>query len=309
MRERFENGKVSVIILTYNRSDMVCDTIESLMDQSHKNVEIIVVDNASTDNSKQVLERYKTEAYQNTIKIYHLEHNLRFTGGANFALDKISGEWFTFLDDDDTAHPKAFEMMLRVVEQIDPAIDAITCNVIDSSTEEFAGFGVEKDQHLSFQHLVRHCSGEFWGITKSKLLNGIRFNEALIGVEDTFWYKISAKANRYYIHQGLRVWTTHYDSNMTSLLRSKDRKLKAKVYKALVHEDLYWESLANYHPKKFRSKCLKGLIYAKMDDDRETASKYLGKLSKSSQMSSIIGRTSMSVPRTILKSVFYFIPF
>ncbi len=308
MNTAFEKGKVSLIILTFNRSQMITDAIDSLLNQTYENTEIIIVDNASTDDTAKVLERYKSPEFQDKIRIYHLEENRKFTGGTNFALDKIRGEWFTLLDDDDTAHPEALEIMLSIPREIDPTIDAITCNAIDSSTGELAGKGLEKDQYLSFEHLVRHCSGEFWGITKSELIRGIRFNEALIGMEDTFWYKVSAKANRYYVHKGLRVWTTDHGTNMTTILKRKNRKLKAKVYRALVHEDLYWDSLATYDVKKFRSKCLKGLIYTHMDEDPQTAGMYLVKLSEHAGLSIVIGKISMIMPRALLRSVFYFIP-
>ncbi|NND06795.1 MAG: glycosyltransferase family 2 protein [Saprospiraceae bacterium] len=308
MQEAFIKGKVSVLVVTFNRSNMIHDTIESLLNQTHQNIEILIVDNGSTDDTAIVLDQYKTAEFEDKIKIYHLAENRRWTGGANFVLSKISGEWFTVLDDDDTAHPASFTTMLEVVEQIDPSIDAVTCNVIDSSTGKFAGRGVDKDQYLSFEHLVRYCSGEFWGITRSSLIKNIRFNESLIGLEDTFWYKISAKANRYYIHQGLRVWTTDHGSNMITLQRRKDLTQKAKTYRELASEELYWDSLAKYHPRKFSSKCIKGLLYSKMTNDSETATKYLNKLSQSSSIVSLAGKASMAMPRSLLRTLFSLIP-
>ncbi|MBK8505596.1 MAG: glycosyltransferase family 2 protein [Saprospiraceae bacterium] len=183
---QFERGKVSILMVTYNRGVLIKNSIESLLNQTYKNIEIIIVDNGSTDNTSSVLQQYDAPEFSTIIRRFRLEENRNFTGGGNFALEQIKGEWFTFLDDDDIAFPHAIETMMRLPEKINSKINAITCNCINSSTGQFGGSGLKADQYLPLKKIVRRCKGEFWGITKTELLQNARFNENLIGYEDTF---------------------------------------------------------------------------------------------------------------------------
>jgi glycosyltransferase involved in cell wall biosynthesis len=305
---QFEEGKVSIIMVTYNRGHLIRNSIESLLNQTYKNLEIIIVDNGCTDDTSLILQEYNRPEYAGTIRLFRLEENRRFAGGANYGLAQIRGEWFTLLDDDDFAYPHAMETMLDIPKKIDPNIDAITCNCIDSSTGQFSGKGPHKDQYLSFEDVVKHGDGEFWGITKSELIQDAKFNENLLGYESTFWYQISQRANRYYIHQALRVWTTDQGPTISKFVSSKNRKAKAQNYRVLAGEDIYWDALAAYLPGRFRSKCLKGLLYLYMDDDIEGARKYLKKLGNQSNLSAWIGQISMMIPRRLLRRIFHYIP-
>jgi len=92
-----EKNKVSIIIPTYNRSHLLKRSVESVLDQRYSNIEIIVIDDASKDNSKEVLEAI------NDNRIIYIR-NIK-NKGANFSrnlgLEKSSGEYIAFLDDDD----------------------------------------------------------------------------------------------------------------------------------------------------------------------------------------------------------------
>ena len=306
--EHLIKGMVSIIMVTYNRGHLIKKSIDSLLNQSYRNYEIIIVDNGSTDDTPSILEEYNIPMYRDKIRIFRLEENRRFAGGGNYGLEQIRGEWFTFLDDDDLAMPDALQTMMDIPEKVDPAIDAITCNCIDSSTGKFSGSGLKHDQYLTFEDVVKTCSGEFWGITKTTLLKDARYNENLLGYEDTFWYKISKRANRYYLHQALRIWTTDHGPTITQFVNKKNRKFKAQTYRVLAEENIFWESLAAYQPKRFRSKCLKGLLYLYMDDDKEGANKFLRKIASQSKTAKWVGTFSMLIPSRVLRKIFHHIP-
>lgn len=301
-------GLVSIVITTYNRGERIINTIESLLEQTYQNIEIIVVDNGCTDNTPEVLDRYRGKEYADKIRIFRLEENRRFAGGCNFGLDQIRGEWFTIIDDDDTAYPYAIATMMKLPQRIDPTITAVTCNTIDSSTHAFAGKGISEDGYLSMRDMVSRCRGEFWGITKTEVLGDLRLNEKLLGYEDSFWYQVSMRSKRYYIHQALRVWTQDQGPTITSSLAAKDRKMKASIYKELANEDVYWYCLAEYKPSKFKSKCFKGLIYALMNEDKRTARLYLKKLKNYSRTTSFIGKLTLRIPKPLLRSLFFIAP-
>lgn len=95
MSEEYEPGLVSVIIPTYNRADLVCEAIQSVLDQTYQNFEIIVVDDGSTDDTKQVLTLYKDKI------IYIYQQNQGGSAARNTGLKHSKGEYISFVDSDD----------------------------------------------------------------------------------------------------------------------------------------------------------------------------------------------------------------
>ncbi len=104
--------KVSIIINNYNYSEFLEECIESALAQTYRDIEIIVVDDGSTDRSRVLLEKY-----QSRISVILKEHEGE-TAGRNEGFRRASGEIITFLDSDDFLRPDAVE---RVVAKWQPA--------------------------------------------------------------------------------------------------------------------------------------------------------------------------------------------
>jgi len=99
--------RVSVIIPTYNRANLISETIDSVLDQTYKDYEIIVIDDGSTDNTQEVL-----SLYGERIKI--IQQNNQGQGPArNTGIKSSRGEWIAFLDSDDLWKPN------KLKEQVD----------------------------------------------------------------------------------------------------------------------------------------------------------------------------------------------
>lgn len=92
-----EKPRVSVIIPTYNRAHLICRTLESACEQSYKNLEIIVVDDASTDNTEEAIASIKD------ARICYIRHQMNYGGGTarNTGLKAATGKYVAFLDSDD----------------------------------------------------------------------------------------------------------------------------------------------------------------------------------------------------------------
>ena len=209
---------ISIITRTYNRADLIERAIRSILVQDYTDFEIIVVNDASTDNTLEVLSRIND--YR--IRIVNHSRNLGMAGAFHTGLNCIKGEWFTLLDSDDEMVPEALSTMLGVLDKINPQIDAITCNCIDTTTGEFSGKGLYEDQYLDAKTILQKCSGEFWGLTKTSLLPE-RANEQYLAA---VWNKINKKATRYYIHKGLRKYYTDGNDrySLPSVHLSEDKK-------------------------------------------------------------------------------------
>lgn len=238
---------ISIVMVTYNRAHTLPRAIDSVLAQDFQNWELVIVDDGSTDNTREVLAGYA----DSRIKTVFHERNSGVCAAKNTGFDHMSREWFTTLDSDDEMVPEALSTMLAVLENIDPAINAITCNCIDTTTGDYAGKGLEHDQWLDFETMVTKCSGEHWGITKSSLLGDMRFNEKISGGESIVWYRISQKARRYYIHKALRIYHTEGDDRICQSAKAIDIDKRCAFYREISKELDYLELLRKYRPADY----------------------------------------------------------
>ncbi len=104
------NPEVSVIIPAYNTSAYISQAIESALGQTLKNIEVIVVDDASTDNTLEVIRSFADER----LKIFVNHQNQGAGGTRNRALKEAKGEWIAVLDSDDWYAPERLEKLLQV---------------------------------------------------------------------------------------------------------------------------------------------------------------------------------------------------
>lgn len=102
--------KVSVVIPTYNRANYLRQTIDSVLAQTYTDYEIIVLDDGSTDNTKETAALYKDK-----IKYFYQE-NRGPTAGKNSGMQKARGEYIAFLDDDDLWLPEKLAKQVEVLE-------------------------------------------------------------------------------------------------------------------------------------------------------------------------------------------------
>src|SRR5699024_6015694 len=96
--------KVSVIVPVYNSELYLKDCLDSLVNQTLKDLEIIIVDDASTDKSLKIIMEYKNK-YPNIIKVFQNEQNKGQGASRNVGLSLATGEYIGFLDSDDYVIP------------------------------------------------------------------------------------------------------------------------------------------------------------------------------------------------------------
>ena len=256
---------ISIIMASYNRAHTIERAIQSITKQNYTNYELIIVDDGSTDNTLDVLSKYQ----DSRIRIIKCERNKGVTAAKNLGLNAIDGEWFTFLDSDDEMEPEALKTLLSVLK-IDPKIDAITCNCIDSVTGNFTGQGIDKDQYIDENLVALKFRGEHWGLTKTSLLGVDRFNEELPGWENILWYKINSRATRYYIHKGLRIYHTEGEdriSKSNASDKSRTKEEQAKIYKTLLEEESFLKRMARLDRRSFEKMCIKGVVISMACED------------------------------------------
>lgn len=101
---------VSALMTTYNRGSKIGATIESVLAQTYSNLELVVVNNGSTDNSSEVLEQWARRDAR--IRVFHQE-NLQMAGGRNATLRHARGEYLAIIDSDDFWYPEKVALQVE----------------------------------------------------------------------------------------------------------------------------------------------------------------------------------------------------
>lgn len=112
---------ISVIMPAYNSERYISEAIESVLRQSYKNWELVIVDDGSSDRTPEIIDEYAETDPR--IKVFH-KKNAGVSAARNFALDNIYGEYVTFIDSDDVYHTDRLKIMRSVFEK-NPKCDAI----------------------------------------------------------------------------------------------------------------------------------------------------------------------------------------
>ncbi|MFT6069520.1 MAG: glycosyltransferase involved in cell wall biosynthesis [Bacteriovoracaceae bacterium] len=123
---------VSVVMPVYNAEKYLGSAIESILNQSYKNLEIIIVDDASTDNSLSIIESFKDPR----IKIFKNKSNLKIVKSLNLGISKASGKFVARMDADDISHEDRVKKQVRFLQD-NEEIDILGTNIwiIDENSQ------------------------------------------------------------------------------------------------------------------------------------------------------------------------------
>jgi glycosyltransferase involved in cell wall biosynthesis len=111
------NNLISVIIPTYNRENFIKETIDSVLNQTYKNIEILIVDDGSTDNTREII-----ESINDPRIIYIYQDNTGASASRNTGIKNAKGEYVAFLDSDDSWLPDKLEKQIKFIQN-NPQID------------------------------------------------------------------------------------------------------------------------------------------------------------------------------------------
>ena len=126
-------SRVSIVVLNYNYARFVGQAIESALRQTHRDLDVVVVDNGSTDHSLDVI-----AAYADRIRLVRQAKNIGQGQGYNLGFEAAAGEWILWLDADDLLDPDAVESCLALA-QADTAKLQFPMRLIDEHAEPLGG--------------------------------------------------------------------------------------------------------------------------------------------------------------------------
>lgn len=225
-------SKVSVIVPIYNTQKYLSRCLDSLINQTLDDIEILVVDDGSTDGSSRIVDQYALKSRK--IKVFH-QKNGGVSKARNLGLLNATGEYIGFVDSDDYIQPSMYSTMLYYAESENA--DIVQCGIVysaDNSANPDNSIRSNKvDNLVGAEELVKGLlDGKIINSVCSKLfsrkvVSGIGFSEDLVFAEDfeftskclLFAEKVSILKQPLYIYTSNRADSqTHNKINPSQLM-------------------------------------------------------------------------------------------
>lgn len=234
---------ISVIVPIYRTEKYLDQCIQSIVQQTYKNLEILLIDDGSPDRCPQICDKWVK--LDSRIRVIH-----QINGGGgkarNTALDMAKGRYISFVDSDDYVAPQMFEILLSY---FDEDIDIVECEYCKVK-EDFAGFHIDypnckMKRYATVDAMRENISGSLfeqiiWNkIYRKSVIGEIRFPEGKM-IDDEFWtYKVIGNARNLvhiddrlyaYRQQDLSVMHTAFSLQRLQAIEAKKEKIEYIIH-------------------------------------------------------------------------------
>lgn len=231
---------ISIIIPTFNSEKHIADTIASCLRQEYQDIEILVCDDGSNDNTISILKDFKSRN-SNKIKLFLLPHYGSPAEPRNEGLRNSQGDYIAFLDSDDIVHKKKFTKQIEFLERnID--IDLLCTNAlkIDSKKNILGSYFKDIPKNINLKNMLKNN----YVITstvliRKKILNEIGFfkylNKNYEFYEDyEYWLRVLAKNKKiFFLNENLLFYRVDSGGLSNSIKNISISELNKKYLKTL----------------------------------------------------------------------------
>ena len=254
--------EISVIVTIYNREKYLRECLDSLVNQTFEDFEVLMIDDGSTDNSKSIAQEYADKDQR--FKLIASEH-IGYPAAKNLGLDKAQGKYIIFLDSDDSAYPQWLGILYTTALNTDA--DIASCYYDEyygdkKAREPDSDFYLSNPIQLTEATFLkmnllyyRMCSSYNWNkLIKREVYEGIRFRDQVALSDISEGYKIFDKANKVvHIHFPL----VHYRRHKESIgYESTARGLVHHIFRADVLEETGKFTWEHYPQSRYTVQCM-----------------------------------------------------
>lgn len=208
MINKVEIPKVSVIITVYNGEKYILETLQSIASQDYSNIEIIIIDDGSTDNTAKLVNDF------NVPIVYELQQHAGIATGWNRGVEKATGEYISFLDSDDLWSRNKTRNQVEFLK-LNPHIDILFGYAKEFRSQDVAGDHKEMEP-------VPGISACTMMIKKEKFLEVGLFNTKWAKGIFSDWYLRATEASlKMYVDKQIVLYRRIHDTNHGILQRDK----------------------------------------------------------------------------------------
>jgi glycosyltransferase involved in cell wall biosynthesis len=251
--EKKVNEKVSIITPSYKSSKFISQTIESVLNQTYKNWEMIIVDDASPDDCNKTIEVYIQK--DSRIKLIKLKKNSGPSVARNRAIGEASGRYIAFLDADDLWHPEKLEKQIAFMDKNNLSFTYSSYDLIDEEGNDLGSFKTK--QKITYSEMLKTCSvGCLTAIYDTEKLGKVYMPNMLKRQDYGLWLKILREIN---ITKGILepLGTYRILKNSVSSNKINAAKYQWKIYReveklSLVKSMYYFLQYAYNGLKKYK---------------------------------------------------------
>jgi len=254
MEDIQENYLISIVLPVYNGQEFLSDSIKSCISQTHKNWELIIVNDASVDNSLVIANKFASE--DNRIKIISNTTNQKLPACLNIGHKAANGRFITWTSDDNCYKPTALKSMLIALLKQNADLVFADFNIIDSEGK-IIGANIYNSNHtILLENIIRAC----FLYRKEVFKRNDGYDEDLFKIEDfAFWQMASQHSNFIYLPENLYFYRSHANSltakktisqfNYKPEYNNTVRKMYFKFFKSFGLKNLEYlsELFAKFH--------------------------------------------------------------
>lgn len=249
--------KVSIIIPCYNQAEYVKDAILSAINQTYQNIEIVCINDASTDNSGEIIKSF-ADKYKD-ILFFENNRNVGVVYTRNFAIDACRGEYILPLDADDTIEPTYVEKAVKILDD-NPNIGIVYCKAKLFGNKNMPWDLEDFDKSKILYNNCIFCTALF---RKTDFLRAGKYKDYMeLGYEDyDLWLSLLELGfDAYRIDEFLFNYRQHSEYSRTTICNKELDKVWSAIIKN--HIDLY-----------LKDKCFWGKFFL-TDNIKEKHKKY-----------------------------------
>lgn len=256
---------VSIVFTSYNHKAFLKQALDSLVNQTYINLEIIIVDDCSSDGSQEILLQY--EQYKNVILKLQTKNSGSYVNASNFGASFANGEYILFAQCDDFAELNQIETLLNIALN-NPSVGVVfsKSNLVDENGIVFANdfAGRERSfknaiknnglieralmkEFLSFSCVIPNLSAALIKAELFKQVKGLS-NNYLVLADWAFWLDLTEKTNFYYVEKPLNYFRQHGTTIRSSI---KMTTQISEVYK------MFYGHIATYNLSSSQIKNIK----------------------------------------------------
>lgn len=237
---------ISVIVPVYKVEDYLPRCVDSILCQTYRNIEVILVDDGSPDKCGEICDRYAQNDLR--VRVIHKE-NGGLSDARNTGIEIASGQYISFIDSDDWVHPEFLETLYQLIRSADA--DIAVSDFLRTSTENLPLFSLEEETVHQYSNLeaLKQYAGIFyvqmvvsWGkLYKRHLFDGVRFPVGRVHEDEFTTHQVIYKAKRIILTtRKLLYYWQRQDSIMASRSSLKNQ---LDLIDALLERSAFFESI------------------------------------------------------------------